>query len=444
MNESKKWLIIAHCFNMDGRAASHTITDRIPILMEKDVIPIVISAPTGKKDRRFLHYQVFSPAPSGFLFEMRHVIASRIRTKLMRVLLKFILVLGLLPFLLIEKIFINLDSHWSWMFSATIKGWRVTRKNHPDLVYSSAGPSSTHVAGYLVSRLCGLPWLAEVHDPLIMDVQVKRYQRYRFHRWLEKLIFKNADGVVYFTEKALASAENRTKVLKKGYVIRPGARPSNKEIVGYTKRTKLHFGYFGSLTRKRNLSEFLEAMSLLKKENPMIAGHLVLDVFGADLDPLSKCILDQCALNEMVCLHGRIEYNPITGKSGREQVFEEMHRCDVLLLVQGESTGRDEYIPSKIYEYFLTCRPILGIVLQGSEAERLMKVGGHLVVNKGDSEGIFKALKHLYRVWEDGEIPDIKHQPPYTIEKAVGDLLRIGTELYKRKIDQFSNTSRVV
>ena len=48
--KSKKWLLISHAFNMDGRAASLTITDKIPYFLEAGVQPIVLSAITGVKD----------------------------------------------------------------------------------------------------------------------------------------------------------------------------------------------------------------------------------------------------------------------------------------------------------------------------------------------------------------------------------------------------------
>ena len=51
--EKKRWLILTHAFNMDGRAASLTITDKIPYLLEAGVEPIVFSAITGIKDQRF-------------------------------------------------------------------------------------------------------------------------------------------------------------------------------------------------------------------------------------------------------------------------------------------------------------------------------------------------------------------------------------------------------
>jgi hypothetical protein len=42
----KNWLMLSHAFNMDARAASHTITDKIPHFLGTGITPIVISAPT--------------------------------------------------------------------------------------------------------------------------------------------------------------------------------------------------------------------------------------------------------------------------------------------------------------------------------------------------------------------------------------------------------------
>ena len=42
------WLVLSHGFNMDGRAASQTITDKIPHLLARGIKPIVLSAVTEK------------------------------------------------------------------------------------------------------------------------------------------------------------------------------------------------------------------------------------------------------------------------------------------------------------------------------------------------------------------------------------------------------------
>lgn len=49
MKNNERWLILSHGFNMDGRAASQTITDKIPFLVANNINPIIVSACTGKK-----------------------------------------------------------------------------------------------------------------------------------------------------------------------------------------------------------------------------------------------------------------------------------------------------------------------------------------------------------------------------------------------------------
>jgi hypothetical protein len=75
--QNKRWLILTHAFNMDGRAASQTITDKIPYLLAAGVEPIVLSGITGLKDHRFPHHQYLAWGPAGFRFDFRHWVANR-------------------------------------------------------------------------------------------------------------------------------------------------------------------------------------------------------------------------------------------------------------------------------------------------------------------------------------------------------------------------------
>ncbi len=236
--KTKVWLILAHCFNLDGRAASQTITDRIPLLMKKGVFPVVLSAPHGFKDHHFPHYRVMSPAPSGILFEMRHIIKNNVNNPVKKKTLKIILTILILPFLILEKVFIHLDSHWSWFLSASVKGSFLVKKYRPKLIYTTAGPVSTHVTGFILNKIYKVPWLAEMHDPLIYDKEKHKWQMYLFKKWLEKKIFKNASAVIYFTEKALECAVHRNQIKEKGYVLRPGAAPPDISGIRYKKEIK--------------------------------------------------------------------------------------------------------------------------------------------------------------------------------------------------------------
>src|ERR1019366_10191127 len=83
MNDGNKqvWLVLSHGFNMDGRAASQTITDKIPHLLKQGIEPIVVSAITGKKDTVVEHHQVLPALPVALRFDLRHYLKQRISSR---------------------------------------------------------------------------------------------------------------------------------------------------------------------------------------------------------------------------------------------------------------------------------------------------------------------------------------------------------------------------
>lgn len=421
------WLILAHCYNMDGRAASQTITDRIPFLRAKGVTPVVISAPTGRKTVEYPHYQVFSPAPSGLKFELRHVVKSRAQDTLSGRLINLLLTMTILPFFLMEKMVIHLDSHWSWLLSASLYGIFIIPKHRPELIYSTAGPSSTHYTGLILSRIYKLPWVAEIHDPLIYDNEIKKWHKYFFHKYLEKLIFRYADKIIYFTNQAGIKALKRNPCAKnKLVVIRPGASPAENWTQTYRKQEKIHFGYFGSLASKRNLKKVFRAFHDLLQEEPDLSRQAAVDIYGTALDPVSGQALDEYHLKEIVTVHGRLEYDPTTGKTGREQVLEAMKRMDVLILIHGDDVYRcDEYIPSKLYDYMLVQRPILGLTHPGSELQTMLEDNGFFAADSQNEKEIKSILLDLISQWKNRGLPDYEHASPLTVKGAVNQLMEI-------------------
>ena len=421
----KNWLILAHCFNMDGRAASQTITDKIPFIMKNGISPIVVSAPTGTRDKKFVHHQVLSPAPSGINFEMRKIIEKEFGKGIVSKFLKAIITFLCFPFLVLEKLIINLDSHWSWFITAGIKSCFLIRKYKPQLIYSTAGPSSTHLTGYILKKIFSIPWLAEIHDPLIHETGEKRYQRYAFHKWLEKKVFQNADAVIYFTENACRKARQRTQIHYNSHVLRPGATPPKIGSIRYKKKDQLHFGHFGSLASDRNLVLFMEALSDLFEEDPSLKKKIKIDVYGTELDAISKKAVKSLSLEDVVCEYGRLELDPVTDKSGRQQVFEKMHQCDVLLLIHGNESICDDYIPSKLYEYLLTQRPILGIASKQSELGSILSNLGHSIVEADQFYEIKSIIKKYTSNWEKSIMTSVQSNNGFTVEKSVEKIIKI-------------------
>ena len=100
----KKWLILSHGFNMDGRAASLTVTDKIPCLLREGIRLHVLSAITGSKDTRFPHQQLIAWGPAAFRFDFRHWFANRFGRNIAYKIITTLVSVILAPFILIEKL----------------------------------------------------------------------------------------------------------------------------------------------------------------------------------------------------------------------------------------------------------------------------------------------------------------------------------------------------
>ncbi|MGV8058362.1 MAG: hypothetical protein AB2L12_10120 [Smithellaceae bacterium] len=419
-----RWFIIAHCFNADGVAASQTITDRLPYFTKQGLDFVVLSAPTGIKTTQFPHYQVISPSPAGVRYEMRFVIKNNVKNKILRSILKGISTVICAPFYLVEKIFLQFESQWSWFISASIKGCFIINKYRPQLLYSTAGPPTTHLTGYILNKIYRIPWMAELHDPLILDDQQKKWHKYYFNKFVERIVCNNASIVVYFTNRALENANRRHPIRNKSLVVRPGANPPDFHNVKYRKTEKIHFGHFGSLSNTRNLEVLIRALYKLIKQYPELKNRIALDVYGSELDAVSRRILRECPLEEVLIEHGRVEYDPQTGKSGRQIVMEAMKTTDVLVILHGnEGSMCYEYIPSKLYEYLLTGRPILGLITSGTELEEFLIETRHTCVDKNDISKVKDTIKSYVDQWSMADLNDKQLESPFTVEATVNKMI---------------------
>ena len=405
---------------MDGRAASLTITDRIPYLLSHGLRLVALSCLIGKADKKFPHYRTLSPFPSGLRFEMRHLIG---KGSIFRKLLLAVISVLLLPFLFLEKVFIQLDSQWSWVFSATPVALFIAWKHKPDVIYSSAGPPSSHVTALILSRLTGIPWVCELHDPLL--IPRKTWQNKKFHEWLEGAIMKYSVENIWFTEKARDSIAARFPLEKAGIVIRPGANPP-EVLLTYQKSSCFNISHFGSLADDRNLTTIINVLSKIILDEPHLQKSIRLNIYGCKPDIQTKSAIDQNPdLKDVIICHGRLEKDPITGKDGRQRVAEAMHLTDLLLIVQGTQPIFYEYIPSKMYDYFYASRPILGLGLHDSEFQQVLTEHGHIAVDEQNITQVKNTLVQQIHLWESSAYTFSNSNKALSVENATVKLISI-------------------
>lgn len=405
---------------MDGRAASQTVTDKIPFLLDAGIQPVVLSGVMGDKDTRFPHWRLLPFGPSALKFDLRFVLrkwVSEGNTKgLAYKLGTLLLSLIFLPFIFLEKLIFGRQSQWSWAFSAYFIGLWAIRRYKLDCIYATGGSYSAQSAGIWLKRTTGLPLLVEVHDPLVFrgerDARLSSRDS-RYQAKLEGEIGKYADLAWWFIDGALSTAQARhPKLLKNGMVVIPGANPPTVHAA-YQPTEHLTFAHFGTLANARSLNRFIEALQIAIDRTPDMKAHVELHIYGGSLDHLSQAALACTELQSDLKEWGRLEFDPVTGLSGREQVMQKMQQADVLLLPHGEIENCAEYIPSKLYEYFWAERPVFGFTHRNESIDAMITERGGYCAAATDVEAIAHQILRIYEDWQ-AKMPD----GPFAISEA--------------------------
>lgn len=425
--EKKRWLVIAHCMNMDGQAASHHVSDKLSFLSRRGIEPILLSAASGLKDLSYEHHQVFSPAPSGLKFELRHFIRKKANSKVLSETLICLLGLLLLPAYVLEKIVLPLDSQWSWFISAYFKGKKLSEKYCFERIYVLGGASSAFLAAHFISRQSGVPFVVECFDPIISSEWKRSRTAYKWNAWIEKVISLNAKAVIWYTQGALNEARSRhSRLLRVGHLVRPGMSPPDFSNVAYQKSEKLRFCYFGGLSKERSLSDFIEALKSTLNDTPDLAEIIEVHTFGGELDELTQ-LASQNLPSGVIKNHGRLEYDLTSSKSGRQRVLEEMRMADFLLIIHGIGEICRLYIPSKTYEYIWAKRPILALSPYPDEFRELLDEREHLIVDKSNQNAIEGAILEAVSKWTRSQCPDCEFTKPISAEDATEQIIQISS-----------------
>ena len=456
---------------MDGRAASQTITDKIPYFLEAGIELTVFSSITGIKDTRFPHYQFLAWGPAAFRFDFRHWFANQYGRGLLYKFVTTSISILLAPFIAIEKTLLGFSSQWSWAMPAYLHGRTLIQNKKVDLVYSTAGAWSAQLAALWLKKSTGVFWMAEIHDPFVirnspddLGFATPRNRDARFRKWLEAQICKHADVAWWFTDGAVHYAKLRNPNLNepgnaKGMMVIPGAEPpgaaeevskltalaakqteqkqaqeqerskaqkqaqeqerskaqeqkqSVKEAQPHRYDTHLVISHFGSLAKNRSISTILNRLPSLFQKHPEARSVIQVHVYGAKVDSSTADAITEHGFADLVIEHGRIEKDPITGKSGRERIAEYMQAADVLLLLHGDDAWCAEYIPSKMYEYFWMGRPIWAITHLNPQMNGLLAERNSYISAADDAASIDQTLERIWLDWQQKNLMPLTFKP---------------------------------
>jgi glycosyltransferase involved in cell wall biosynthesis len=159
----------------------------------------------------------------------------------------------------------------------------------------------------------------------------------------------------------------------------------------------------------------LSAVEGIFQDSPGLLEHVRIELYGN----ISKAVTRQIE---------QFRYAAIVqarGKMRRYEAIEAMSRADVLLLIQNTDDVSFESIPSKVYEYLHTGRPVLALVYRNAELQEILQDRGYIVVQADDVESIKRGIDTYIGKWQEDSLQIVMTPSPYTVERAVDELIAL-------------------
>jgi glycosyltransferase involved in cell wall biosynthesis len=303
------------------------------------------------------------------------------------------------------------DKNNGWLIPAVAAGLRAIKQTRAGLICSSAPYFTSHLAGYWLALLTGLPWVAHFRDPWITGLHADRRPDkicFKINRALERMTISRADAVVCVTEEhaALMRAAYDQIPASKFAVVMNGfdglewqevieSIPPAAPGVGYAANAprKFRITYAGNLYIKRDPAPLFRALRAL-----IDCGEIGRDEASVEL--IGSCessegrgmadIISEAGIEGCVEMRGRLSHS---------ETLRRLLQSDLLLLL---SEIQLIEIPGKTFEYLKTRRPILALTYEGALASLLRRTGGAWVVSPDDQPGVNNALRECYRLWKRG------------------------------------------
>lgn len=295
---------------------------------------------------------------------------------------------------------LTVPDRWaSWSLLGPRVAGRICRKRGIDVIWSTYPMATAHKIAAEVKRRTGLPWVADIRDPMIDEgFPSMPLQRRAFER-IEADVMEEADRVVFVTPSARAkyakkypdAPSERLELVENGFdestfTSVSGAPPS---IQG-RPLVLLHSGIVYPL--ERDPTALFRALSMLKEAKEIRKGDFVLRFRAPVVVDLLRALAAEHRVEDWIEIGDQVNYRA---------ALQEMLESDALVILQGRICN--EQIPAKMYEYLRAGRPVLGLTdPEGDTGRRLASLGVPHVAALEDADAIAHALLALLRSLQCG------------------------------------------
>ena len=289
------------------------------------------------------------------------------------------------------------DRERLWVGPAARAAIREASAHRPLGFVTFAQPWSDHLVGLRVRRATSLPWVAHFSDPWTDSpyLRVNGSQRRAANR-TEAEVIRQADAIVFVNDQTadLLMRKFPSSWRRKAHVVPHGFDPRRLPPAVPREPGPLRLVYTGRFYRGvRTPVPLLRALADLDRAQPL-GGRLAVEFIGPHVQEFESAARE-------LGVGGIASFAP---RRPVEDALAAAARADVLLVIDAPSTGPSPFLPSKLVDYLMFRKPILGLTpVEGASADLLRSLDCP-VVAPDDSPAIAETVRVLLERASRGDL----------------------------------------
>jgi len=290
----------------------------------------------------------------------------------------------------------NPDRKRWWVKHALPLALDIISKKNPNLIYSHANPLTCHLLAITLKERTGLPWVAHFSDPW-EDNPYFTYRdpiRKRLNQRLEKLVFDNADAVIFTTDETRKIYSK--KYPHQNFFVVPHSFDLDTLNISTKQenRTALQFVHTGSVYGLRTPEPLFQGLRSFIEKYPEVKSSLEL-LFVGRFDRRFKPLIRRYGLDDVVKIKGTVPYL---------ESLRILKKADVLLLIEAAAKKGSIFLPSKLADYIGLGKPILAITPNNGPTARVVSKAGLFLADPLCPYEVFEVLNVIWQRYKKGEL----------------------------------------
>jgi glycosyltransferase involved in cell wall biosynthesis len=300
-----------------------------------------------------------------------------------------------------------LPDRWvSWLFGAVPAGLGLIWRHRPIVIWSTYPIATAHLIGLCLHRLTGIPWVADLRDPMTDEGYPSNRLTRRVYQWIERQTLRHCDRAVCTTPGAIATYRRRFPDIpatrfslienaydEENFAEAEAALPARAQPAADQPFVLVHSGVI--YPSERDPVPLFEAIALLLARGQIDAARFKLLLRATGHDAYLATLIAQHGIGSVVELAPHVSYRT---------ALAEMLTAGGLLILQASNCNHQ--VPAKLYEYLRARRPILALTDPvGDTASALRRAGIDSIAPLDARDAIVDALALFLAQAKDGTAP---------------------------------------